>query len=256
MSDLESFDLTGRTALVTGAAQGIGFALARGLGRAGAFVVLNDCNESQLEVALAQLREQNLQVAGCAFDVGIPDQVRAGVAAAEEKGGPIEILINNAGVQHRASLEDVAIEAWNRVIDVNLTGVFLVGQAVARRMIERGHGKIINVVSVNDECARPGIAPYVATKGAVKMLTKGMCADWARFGIQVNAIGPGYFVTPMTQPLHDDAVFDAWIRSRVPAGRWGDLEDLIGPAIFLASPASDFVNGQILHVDGGLLAVI
>jgi gluconate 5-dehydrogenase len=256
MADLGQFDLTGRTALITGAAQGIGFALARGLGRAGASVVLNDYNEAQLELALTQLREQNLQATGCAFDVTIPEQVQAGVAAAEDRVGPIEILVNNAGVQHRETLEDVALETWRRIIDVNLTGVFLVSQAVARQMIKRGHGKIINIVSVNSECTRPGITPYAATKGAVKMLTKGMCADWARYGIQVNAIGPGYFVTPLTQPLRDDAAFDAWIRARVPAGRWGDLEELVGSAVFLASHASDFVNGQTIHVDGGLLAVI
>ena len=190
MADLGQFDLTGRTALITGAAQGIGFALARGLGRAGASVVLNDSNEAQLELALAQLRELNLQAIGCAFDVTIPEEVQAGVAAAEDLAGPIEVLVNNAAVQHREPLEDVALETWRRIVDVNLTGVFLVSQAVARQMIRRGHGKMINIVSVNSECSRPGIAPYVATKGAVKMLTKGMCADWARCGIQVNAIGP------------------------------------------------------------------
>jgi gluconate 5-dehydrogenase len=256
MADVGQFALTGRTALITGAAQGIGFALARGLARAGASVVLNDSNEARLELAVAQLRGENLQATGCAFDVTIPEQVQAGVAAAEDREGDIEILVNNAAIQHRESLEDVALETWRRVVDVNLTGVFLVSQAVARPMIKRGHGKIINIVSVNSECTRPGIAPYVATKGAVKMLTKGMCADWARYGIQVNAIGPGYFVTPLTQPLRDDAAFDAWIRTRVPAGRWGDLDELVGSAVFLASHASDFVNGQTIYVDGGLLAVI
>ena len=256
MPDLAQFDLSGRTALITGAAQGIGLALARGVGRAGATLVLNDRNESQLELALAQLREQGLPASGLVFDVTIPEQVQAGVAAAEDRAGPIEILVNNAAIQHREALEDVAPETWRRMVDVNLTGVFLVSQAVARRMITRGHGKIINIVSVNSECSRPGIAPYAATKGAVKMLTKSMCADWARYGIQVNAIGPGYFVTPLTQPLRDDEAFDAWIRARVPAGRWGDLEELVGSAVFFASHASDFVNGQTIHVDGGLLAVV
>jgi gluconate 5-dehydrogenase len=250
------FDLTGRVALVTGAGQGVGFALARGLARAGATPVLNDCNEAQLERALEELRSQGIAAHGEVFDVTDPEQVQAGVAAVEHRVGQIDVLVNNAGNQHRQPLEDVSLEDWQRVIDLMVTGPFLVGQAVARGMIERGHGKIINISSVFSEFARPSIAPYTAAKGAVKNLTKGMCADWARYGIQANAIGPGYYVTPLTQPLRDDEAFDAWLRTRVPAGRWGNLDELVGAAVFLSSRASDFVNGQILFVDGGLTAVI
>jgi gluconate 5-dehydrogenase len=253
---LEMFDLTGHRALITGAGQGIGFTLARGLGQAGAALVLNDLNEKRLDAAVAELRSEGLTVDGRVFDVTEPEQVEAAIDAIEADVGPIDILVNNAGIQHRTPLEDLPLEAWRKVIDTNLTSVFLVGQAVGRRMIARGRGKIINISSIQSELARPGIAAYTAAKGGVRNLTRAMCADWARYGIQVNSIGPGYFVTPLTQPLRDDEAFDAWLRARTPAARWGQVEELVGAAVFLASSASDFVNGQVIYVDGGIVAVI
>jgi len=253
---LEMFDLVGRRALVTGAGQGIGFTLARGLGRAGASLVLNDLDAARLEAAVHRLRSEGLIVDGRAFDVTMPEQVEPAIEAIEDEIGPIDILVNNAGIQQRMPLEDLPLERWQEVLDTNLTSVFLVGQAVGRHMIARGRGKIINLGSIQSEVARPGIAAYTAAKGGVRNLTRAMCAEWARHGIQVNAIGPGYFVTPLTQPLRDDPTFDAWLRARTPAARWGQVEELVGAAVFLASSASDFVNGQVIYVDGGILAVI
>jgi gluconate 5-dehydrogenase len=241
---------------VTGSRQGIGRTIARGLGRAGAAVVLNARDALALDAAAAELRAEGLEVHAVPFDVTDPSVVDAAIDHIESAIGPLDILVNNAGIQIRMPLQDFTDADWDRIIATNLTSVFQVGRAVARRMIPRGHGKIINICSAQSELARRSIAPYTATKGAVKNLTKGMCADWAGFGIQVNGLGPGYYVTPLTQPLKDDPVFDGWLRNRVPAGRWADPEELVGGAVFLASSASDFVNGQVLYVDGGLLAVI
>lgn len=249
------FDLTGRTALITGAGQGIGFALAQGLGAAGARVVLNGRDSAKLDNAAATLRSAGIEAATAPFDVTDQSAVQAGVAAIEAVQ-PIDILINNAGIQRRGPLEDYPAETWHEIMRTNLDSVFFVSQAVARPMIGRGRGKIINIASLQSEAARYGIAPYTASKGAVKNLTRGMCTDWARHGLQVNAIGPGYFETPLNQALIDDPVFDAWLRSRTPAGRWGRVEELQGAAIFLASAASDFVNGQVIYVDGGVLATL
>ncbi len=254
---LQLFDLSGRSALITGSSQGIGYALAEGLGRAGARVVLNGRDAGRLEQAAGRLRAAGVAaVATAAFDVTDPAAVEAGVARAEAEAGPLDILVNNAGIQRRAPLEDYPVETWRELMRTNVDSVFYVGQAVARRMIPRGRGKIINIASLQSEAARPGIAPYTASKGAVRNLTRGMCADWAKHGLQINAIGPGYFATPLNQALIDDPVFDAWLKKRTPAGRWGRVEELQGAAIFLASSASDFVNGQILYVDGGVLAVL
>lgn len=250
------FDLSGRIALVTGSAQGIGLALARGLAGAGARLVLNDVLQDRLDAAVTSLRADGYVADGILFDVTDEAQVEAGVADVEARVGHIEILVNNAGIQHRAPLEDFPKDAWDRLLAVNVTGAFLVGRAVARRMIPRGHGKIVNVSSIQGELARPTIAPYTATKGAVNNLTKGMCTDWARHGIQVNAIGPGYFITELTRPLADDPAFDGWVRARTPAARWGDTSELIGAVVFLASDASSFVNGQVIYVDGGMLATL
>lgn len=246
------FDLTGRLALVTGSSQGIGLSLASGLADAGARVVLNGRDAARLAAAVASIPD----AACAAFDVTDAAAVADGVARVEAEIGPIDILVNNAGIQRRGPLEDFPIETWHEVMRTNLDSVFYVGQAVARRMIPRGRGKIINVASLQSEAARPGIAPYTASKGAVKNLTKGMCGDWARHGLQINAIGPGYFATPLNQALIDNPEFDAWLRRRTPAGRWGRVEELQGAAVFLASSASDFVNGQIIYVDGGVLAVL
>ncbi|MGI4976042.1 MAG: SDR family oxidoreductase [Janthinobacterium lividum] len=266
MSGISAFDLTGRLALVTGSSQGIGFALAQGLAQAGARIVLNGRSAERLADAAGRIgvaafaprtgpgnaSESGLGV----FDVTDPDAVEAGVARIEREAGPIDILVNNAGIQRRRPLEEFSVETWREVMRTNLDGVFFTGQAVARRMIPRKRGKIINIASLQSEVSRPGIAPYAASKGAVKMLTRGMCADWARHGLQVNAIGPGYFETELNLPLREDPEFDAWLRRRTPAGRWGRVEELCGAAVFLASGASDFVNGQILYVDGGVLSVL
>jgi len=255
-SALELFDLSGRLALVTGSSRGIGLALARGLGQAGARVVLNARSQEGLDLAVAGLVGEEIEAHAVRFDVTDAAAVTAGIEQIEAELGPIEILINNAGIQDRRPLEDFPPEAWRRLLETNVTSAFLVGQAVARRMLGRGHGKIINICSLQSEVARPGIAPYSASKGALKMLTKGMCADWAPGGIQVNAIGPGYFATELTEPLRSDPEFDAWLRARTPARRWGDPSELVGAAVFLASAASDFVNGQTIYVDGGVLAVL
>ncbi len=250
------FDLSGRTALITGSGQGIGLAIAEGLAKAGARIVLNGRRPEPLECAAHALRDRGADVLISVFDVTDVAAVRQAIDGLEASGVVIDILVNNAGIQKRRTLEDFEPEDWRALMAANVDSVFYVGQAVARHMIKRGRGKIINIASVQSEAARPTIAPYTASKGAIRNLTKGMCADWAKHGIQVNAIGPGYFVTPLNKALADDPEFDAWLKKRTPAGRWGRLEDLHGIAVFLASGASDFVNGQTIHVDGGLLSVL
>ncbi len=249
------FDLTSRRALVTGSGQGIGLALAAALSGAGAAVVLNGRDAAKLDRAAATLRANGATVECAPFDVTDPGAVASGIAAVEA-GGPIDILVNNAGIQRRAPLQDFPEATWRELMATNLDSVFFVAQAVARHMIPRGHGKIINVCSVQSELGRPGIAPYAASKGAVKMLTKGMCADWARHGLQVNGLGPGYFETELTAALVADPAFSDWLCNRTPAGRWGRVEELGGAVVFLASSASSFVNGQVIYVDGGLTSVV
>ena len=251
---MKLFDLTGRIALITGSSQGIGLALAQALGAAGARVVLNARTAGKLEQACAALRAQGVVADAAAFDVTDADAVDAGVARVEANIGAIDILVNNAGMQHRGAFAEFPTDAWHRITTTNIDSVFFVGRAVAQRMIPRGRGKIINVCSVQSELGRPGIAPYAATKGAVKMLTKGMAIDLGKHGIQVNGLGPGYFKTELTQALVADTAFTAWLSGRTPSGRWGDVEELGGAAIFLASDASSFVNGHILYVDGGITA--
>ena len=251
---MKLFDLTGRIALITGSSKGIGFAMAEALASAGATIVLNARDADRLEAARGSLARDGFAVHTAAFDVTDPEAVAAGVVNVERDIGPIAILVNNAGVQHRTPLQDFPHDAWRRLISTNLDSVFFVGQAVARHMIERGRGKIINICSVQSELARPGIAPYTATKGAVKMLTKGMATDWGRLGLQVNGIGPGYFQTELNQALVDDPTFSAWLANRTPMGRWGTVDELAGAAVFLASDASSFINGHILYVDGGITA--
>lgn len=242
------FDLTGRRALVTGASQGIGLALAQGLAEAGAQVVINGRYRARAEAAAAGIPGAEVLV----FDVTDHDAVRAAVDGFEAQGKPIDILVNNAGIQHRAPLQDFPAEAFERLLQTNVASVFHVGQAVARHMIARGRGRIINIASVQTALARPGIAPYTATKGAVGNLTKGMATDWARFGLTCNAIAPGYFETPLNAALVADPEFDAWLKKRTPAGRWGKVDELKGACIFLASDAASFINGHTLYVDGGI----
>ena len=248
------FDLTGRLALVTGSAKGIGFGLARGLGQAGAHVVLNGRDRTRLAKAAETLRGEGLGIDVAPFDATDHVAVAAAVERIESDIGAINILVNNAGMQFRSPLEDFPVAKWSELMRTNIDTAFFVGQAVARHMIPRRHGKIINIASVQSELARPGIAPYTATKGAIKQLTRGMCTDWAKHGLQVNAIAPGYFRTELNQALVEDAEFSAWLEKRTPAGRWGDVEELVGAAVFLASDASSFVNGHTLYVDGGITA--
>jgi len=250
------FDLSGKTALVTGSSRGIGLALARGLGQAGARLVLNGKDGEKLQGAVNLLVSEGFEAYGCNFDVTDKKSIDEKIHEIETTLLPVDILVNNAGVQKRAPLETFELSDWQRILDINLTGAFLVAQSIAKGMIERKSGKIINICSLQSELGRPTIAPYAASKGGLKMLTKAMAAEWAKYNIQVNGVGPGYFITEMTRPLAEDEKFDSWIKARTPAGRWGDVTELIGAVVFFASGASDFVNGQILYVDGGLSSVI
>ncbi len=248
------FDLTGRRALITGSSQGIGLALARGLAGAGASLVLNGRDGAKLDAAARALRTEGARVETLPFDVTDHAAAREAVDGFEGAQGPIDILINNAGMQHRAPLQDFPADAFQQLLQTNIASVFNVAQACARHMIARGAGKIINIASVQTALARPGIAPYTATKGAVANLTKGMATDWARHGLNCNAIAPGYFDTPLNAALVADADFSAWLEKRTPAGRWGKVEELVGAAVFLSAPASSFVNGTVIYVDGGITA--
>jgi gluconate 5-dehydrogenase len=251
---MQLFDLAGRTALVTGSSTGIGLALARGLSQAGAALVLNARDAERLYHAAAALRAEGARVETLVFDVTDAAAVRAAIDGCEATHGPIDILVNNAGMQHRTPLEDFPVEVFDRLMRTNVNSAFYVGQAVARHMIARGSGKIINIASVQTALARPGIAPYTTSKGAIGNLTKGMATDWAKHGLNCNAIAPGYFDTPLNAALVADPDFSAWLEKRTPAGRWGKVEELVGACIFLASDAASFVNGHTLYVDGGITA--
>lgn len=250
------FDLTGKVALVTGSSRGLGFTIARGLATAGATVVLNGRDETRLDAAVGRLGEAGIEVSASRFDVTDERAVETAVNRIEERVGPIEILVNNAGIQDRDPLETIEAYRFNRVLEVNLSAPFLVGRICARGMLERGHGKIINVCSLMSEVGRNTTGPYTASKGGLKMLTRAMAVEWAGRGVQVNGIGPGYFLTDMTQPLAADPEFDGWVKSRTPAGRWGKPEELVGTVIYLASHASGFVDGQVIYVDGGMLSAL
>jgi gluconate 5-dehydrogenase len=253
---LSLFDLTGRTALITGSSQGIGFALARGLASAGARIVLNGRDVAKLSKAAAAIREAGGEAHEAVFDVTDPDAIHFAVARIEKEFGPIEILVNNAGITKRMAAIDFPPNDFRRIMETNVEAAFFVAQEVARYMLPRKRGKIINICSVQSELGRASITPYTVSKGAIKMMTKALCAEWGRHGLQVNGIGPGYFATELTSSLVQDEAFTSWLCSRTPAGRWGQVDELIGAAIFLASPASDFVNGHILMVDGGMTSVV
>lgn len=250
------FSLAGRRALITGSGQGIGLTLARGLAAAGASLVLNDRDPTRLAQAVAQLRDEGYNAVGRCFDVAKAAAVEASLAGLETEVGPIDILVNNAGIHSRAPLESMSLEAWQSVLDVNLTSAFLVSRAIVPGMIRRGAGKLINLCSLNSEISRPTISNYSAAKGGLKMLTRAMAVEWGRHNIQTNGLGPGYIRTSLTTPVVADPELARHILARTPAGRWGEPGDLVGAAVFLASPAADFVNGQILYVDGGLLAAL
>ena len=251
------FNLSGRTALVTGSSRGLGQAIAEGLAAAGARVVLNGIDEARLAATTAALRAKGYAVESSAFDVADEAAVVNAFAQFDAAGIEIDILFNNAGIQLRKPLVDVSAADWHKVLDTNLTSAFLVGREAGRRMIARGRGgKVINIGSLTSECARATVGPYTTAKGGIKMLTRAMAAEWAEHNIQANAIGPGYMVTEMNRPLLDNVAFDTWVKGRTPSKRWGRPDELVGTAVYLASTASDYVNGQIIYVDGGMLAVL
>lgn len=253
---LSLFSLEGKVALITGSGQGIGLALAEGLSEAGAHVVLNGRDEAKLERAQAALSQAGRKASIAAFDVTDQKAVEAGIAAIEAETGPIDILINNAGMQKRAPITEFPVEGWHELMNTNLHAVFYVTQAVTKRMVPRKRGKIVNIGSVQSELGRATIIPYTASKGAVKMMTRGLAAELGRHNIQANAIGPGYFATELNAALMADEAFSNWLCNRTPANRWGETRELVGAAIFLSSQASDYVNGHLLMVDGGLTAVV
>lgn len=250
------FDLTGRTALITGSSRGLGRAFAEGLAGAGARVILNGVNAERLEEAAQEMRGQGFDVLTSAFDVADEAAIKAAFDGFDQQGITVDILVNNAGIQFRKPMLELETADWQRVLDINLTAAFVVGREAARRMAQRGRGKIINVGSLTSELARATVAPYTVAKGGIKMLTKAMAAEWGEKGIQSNAIGPGYMVTDMNQALLDNPDFDAWVKARTPMRRWGLPEELAGTCIYLASDASNYVSGQIIYADGGMISVL
>ena len=257
MKAMKLFDLTGKNALITGATQGLGMAMAKGLGHAGANLIINGHTPQKMEKAIKEYQQSGLHASSYIFDVTNEHQVKENIQRIEEEVGPIDILINNAGMIQRVPLIDMKLEAYQKVLDVNLTGAFIVSRQVARSMTGRQQGKIINICSMMSEMGRDTVGAYAAAKGGLKMLTRNMATEWARFNIQVNGIGPGYFATEQTAPLRVDGnPVNEFIKNRTPAGKWGDPAQLAGTAIFLASEASDYINGHILYVDGGILATI
>ena len=246
------FDLSGRVALVTGAYRGLGFAIARGLARAGATVILNGRRPDELARAAKSLTDEGHKADVATFDITDRAAIKAAVDAVTAKHGAIDILVNNAGIQRRASIVDFAQKDWDDIIATNLTAPFVVSQAVLPGMIAKKRGKIIHIASLMSELARPAVVPYTAAKGGVRQLTRGMAVELAPHNIQVNAIAPGYFATEMNRALIDNAEFNAWVCKRTPAGRWGQPEEIAGLAVFLASPAANYMTGQLLVMDGGM----
>ncbi|WP_066220190.1 gluconate 5-dehydrogenase [Formosa haliotis] len=251
------FDLTGKIALVTGAVHGLGMAMAKGLGKAGATLVINNNTAETLNEAILEYEKCGLTAYGYTFDVTNETEVKAAIKKIEAEVGAIDILVNNAGIIKRTPIIDMEVPDFEQVLKVDLVGPFIMAKHVAKGMIERGGGKIINICSMMSELGRTSVSAYAAAKGGLKMLTRSMATEWARFNIQTNGIGPGYFATSQTAPIREDGhPFNEFIINRTPAARWGDPEDLQGAAIFLSSKASDFVNGHIVYVDGGILATI
>lgn len=250
------FDVSGKIALVTGSGQGIGFTLAKGLAKAGCTVILNDIVEERLKGSVEKLRAEGFSAHGFVFDVTNESQINQNIQLIQQEVGTVDILVNNAGIQIRGPLEDFNYADWQKILNINLTSAFLVSKAVVKKMIERKSGKIINICSIQSDLARPSIAPYTASKGGLRNLTRGMATDWGKYNIQVNGISPGYFKTEMTKALYEDAKFDAWLCGRTPANRWGDPEELVGALIYLSSKASSYVNGQLIYVDGGMTSCV
>jgi gluconate 5-dehydrogenase len=250
------FDLSGRTALVTGSTRGLGRAMIEGLARAGAAVVVNGTNAAGVVAAVTELRAAGFDADGVSFDVTDEAAIVAAFEGFDKAGTAIDILVNNAGIQFRKPMLELATADWRRVVETNLTGAFVIGREAAKRMVARGSGKIVNIGSLMSECARATVAPYTVSKGGIKMLTRAMAAEWASSGIQANAIGPGYMVTEMNKALIENSDFDSWVKGRTPSRRWGKPEELVGAAVFLSSAASNYVNGQIIYVDGGMLSVL
>ena len=250
------FSVEGKIALITGSTGDLGYAFAKGLARHGAIVILNGRNREKVDKKVRELEEDGYRVFGWSFDVTDREQVSRAVSEIEKEIGSIDILVNNAGITIRAPLDEFKDEDWDAVIGTNLTGAYIMAKAVVHSMIKRRSGKIINIASVQSELARTSIAPYTASKGGLKLLTRGMAVDWAQHNIQVNGIGPGYFKTELTRPLYENPEFDTWLCGRTPSNRWGDPEELIGALLFLSSDASSYVNGHMLYVDGGLLVTV
>lgn len=258
MSNSDMFNLSGKVALITGATHGLGMAMANGLGVAGARLVINgNSSQGKIDQAVSTHQSAGLDASGYRFDVTDESEVEAAIEKIEADVGPIDILVNNAGIVRRVPLLDMPLDEWELVVKTDLTSAFIVSKAVVSRMVNRGRGKVINICSMMSELGRDSVGAYAAAKGGLKMLTRNMATEWARHNIQVNGIGPGYFATEQTKPIRVDGhPFNDFIVGRTPAGRWGNPEDLQGTAVYLASAASDFVNGQIVYVDGGILATI
>ena len=250
------FGLQGKTALITGSSQGLGLMFAKILGSAGARVILNGRDEEKLLGAADELRSSGIETFIAPFDITKKEQVADAVEKIGKDIGDIHILFNNAGVQRRMPLEDFNEKDWDDIMDVNMKGAFLTSQQVVKGMIRNHAGKIVNICSMQSELGRQNITPYAASKGGIRMMTRGMAVEWAKHNIQVNGIGPGYFITKMTKPLADDEKFSSWLCARTPANRWGLPEELAGAVLLLSSEASSFINGQIIYVDGGILAAI
>jgi gluconate 5-dehydrogenase len=250
------FSLQSKTALITGSSRGLGFTIAQGLGKAGAKIILNGRSKKSLIEAQKICAKKGIAAEYSIFDVFDENQVRDQINRIEKESGGVDILVNNAGIQKRKLLVEMTLEEWKSVLDVNLTGAFITTREVVKGMIQRRYGKIINICSLMSEVGRETTGNYSASKGGLKMLTKAMAVEWAKYNIQVNAIGPGYFLTDLTKPLAENPDFNSWLKRRTPAERWGDPQELTGTAVFLASEASNFVNGQVIYVDGGFLASV